>query len=925
MQQALARDSGLKWACWFVCGMAAVAVPGCAHGAGVATLTAGRVTLHLSRDSGRIVGLSGGGVSSRGEGGLYVFDGASKQEFFPARLSDWRQTEDALEFAPVSDDPELEFRCELRRHERLVTWRVDVTNRGVGLRLIEVRIGLPLVLDETWHYWDGYDGDLVAGPTRQCTAACNFYACNAAPTVLRGDDPEGRRRSTMKWHRLGNVGMFPLNVVCSGGTGLALGIAPEQLLSYYSGGVQPSHSPRESFYYAVKLVVDSGKTEGCTFVIFGFDSTYGYRKALETYQHHFAQVFRLRAELDPRVLLPANGTYLAQHWALAEHGLTDLWAEFCRRYSVGWTWLYAPFQRSGDFWPEEDTFGVEHWRRPSPDCPATLAEHRRRMVAGNEAVRRGCAIGYYIITERCQRALAAELYADSHLIRTDGSKHHAGAVLGWPLTTVFAMNNSFGRNCADEVAKILRLAQVDGIAFDNAMSLQMHTGGGMMAAAGRAFYEGKPYVLNHLACRHQMDAVRRSDTRTPDGYRPAVFANNATNIMTAQATDVGLIEYHPYPAANTPGRFSALRYLFGPHKPINFKVHGRSKPGSILDREAPSQDEIDDVMNQRLYSLFMLLRWGAYPRIREALGSADLIEVLPLLVELRQAGWQPVPAVKGGAGLWIERFGTGIDTHLVLINPTETPFSGELEFDHVEAGMAPTSFARVYGDGELSSRVAAGRSLFTLSIPPAWLQVVRPKGGERNGTSARGIGRTWFVPDAKAVMAMPYLDGAVPDVVIVVPPDAAAAVSAAAQRIRAYFTYWQLAERFEMWFQTNGRTPVPEPETVTGVRVVAALAEARAGTTIVLEPDSTGASSIAVGRDGILRLRTQPGAVAETVDALLRLLDRRFRRYGCDGLFNQSPSAAGQLAPDSGLFRRRGWAEQLKAMQERSARVKPAG
>jgi len=323
------------------------------------------------------------------------------------------------------------------------------------------------------------------------------------------------------------------------------------------------------------------------------------------------------------------------------------------------------------------------------------------------------------------------------------------------------------------------------------------------------------------------------------------------------------------------------------------------------------------VMNSRLYSLFMLLRWGAYPRIREALGSADLIHAVPLLIELRQCGWQPVSAVKGGEGLWIERFGTGPETHLVIINPAGTPFSGTLEFDHAEAGMPPVVFERVFGDGQLSSQTVAGRSLITLSIPLAWLQVLRPAATDPRGVSPRVTGTVRFAPNADAVIAMPYLDGAVPDVAIVVPPDAAADVTEAAARIRAYFVYWQLAGVFEMWFQTNGRTPVPELGKVTGVHIVSTLAEVRASTTIVLEPDSVERSSVEVGEGGILRIRMQSEGVTKAVDALLRLLDRRFRRYGHDGLLNESPTAAGQLAPDSGLFSRRGWNEQLKAMQDR--------
>jgi len=888
---------------------------------------AGLAALHVAKSTGRIDRVTDrtGRSLNRGAGGVYLFDGQTGKETFPqrARVAEIEPGSAVLSF--VGDDPELTVKSNIRSDDMLCEWAVTVANHGTKLRMVEIRLGLPLKFAGEWQYWDGYDGDGIGGPTRRCTATSNLYACNAAPTAQRGTDPTAAPRSRIKWHRLGNVGVFPLNAVCGPDIGFAIGIVPHDPLSYYAGGVQPAQSPRESFYYAVKLVVDPGKVEQCRFIVLAFQPTYGYRKAMETYYRRFASTFRLRDGLDPRVLFPATGTYLSFHENLAKLGLTELWREHCRRYFIGWTWLYAPFQRAGDFWVDSDTFDFKYWRRPREDSPRGATEYQRRLVAANRAARVGCAIGYYVIPQQCHTELANVRYADSVLVGIDGRQRRRakGGVLGWPVTTMFAMNNSFGRNCERELNQILRLAYVDGIAFDNAFAHEMHTGGGMAASQGRAFLDGRPYVLNHLAYFHLMSRVRSTRVSTPDGFAPAVFANGPYNIFCAQCTDAALIEYHPYPPANVSGRFAALRYLLGPYKPINFKVHGRTRPGHILDKRPPTRERVEIEMNLRLHSLLALFRWGAYPRVREALGCADIIDALPVLIRLNRAGWQPVPAVKRGEGLWIERFGSGQDTFLVVINPTERPFGGVLEFDHKEAGLPPSVFERVYGGGALSSFVRERRSLLRMTIPPVWLQVLRVKSGamrDQNMVYLADSRQTVRVLlDERAIQGLPYIRHGKLGIAFISPDTLMKTTRALARQIRAYFTYWLLAERFEKWFQTNGRTPVPDPSIVEPAPIVSSAAAAgrRVVIAFVLDPHASTPVIQGVRSEKVELVAATPDGFRAATSAFLRVLDKRFARFGYDGLFNQSPTQPGQLAPDSDLFRRHGWREFLMLMRRR--------
>lgn len=975
-----------------------------------------RLSLGLDPQTGTIhhlVQRETGATISRGHGGIYLTDGNSRAELFSRRLFDLHRQGDTLAFDSDYGDPQIRVRHHLQSRGGAVWWSVAITNTGPAVRLLEVRLGLPIHFPpgRPWKYWDGYDHHSLspAAPVYQeCTAQANLVALNALPS-----NPKKAKQPQLPFGRnliLGNVCVFPLNCLWTEDFGLALGVSPMLPVSYYAGGVQPSQSTYDSFYYALKFVVYPGKTEEQTFVLFDFRGRGGYRAALKKYYTLFPQAFTKRPNLAPQVALPATGGNLPLLAAVERHQLWDLWAEFCRRYFIGWMWLYAPFVEPGEWVPRAESYVPARWEQK--------LQFQEKAAAGATAVptaeswldqvahllaqaQRTITVGWYINPQRCSVRLAHEHYPEAiiHRWHLPLAYRQPRGVTNEPQYSMFAYGTSFGEATQRDIRTILTRLQAGGIAFDNALAFEHYTGAGLGTRPGQAFRDGQPYMVNNLAYRHLQEFVHQFG---PDrnGHRPAVFTNVPFNIATAMFTDACLIEYHPYPPANMVNSFAALRYLLGPEKSISFKVHGRSHPDKMGPGQAaaPTPD-LEQIYNQRLHSHLALFRWGAFPRISEALGDADTIAALPLLLDLQAAGWEPEPGVRAaGQQVWVERFGAAWPSFLTIINHTSRPATDTLVLEG-PLGSGWHFYEAVYGD-ELLSFVDQCQSKIRLQIRPVWLSVARcflqvepaqqvrtaqarvhhhTENGRRvdrisltlseptsavlkmfvgaqatdircllNGqpvamevaagvVSGRAeLGRQNEIvvsylaavpcyPNEEALLACEFSTGPEPRFTITI---AEASLQEAAKLIQTYFSYFALADDFERFYQSNGRTAPPDRRTVRPVPVEIRGAEPAPGHSIVLRvnPQLATAGSIRIScQEAWCRIYVEGrshDALNGTVRHFLRLLDRKYARWGYDAVFQRFWDKPGMLAEGPKGWRRFGWQEFIE-YQKTHGVVKP--
>lgn len=968
-------------------------------------ITVNSLRMDLDPASGTIskmVNLENYRVVSRGQGGIYLLDGETGETLTPKRLKDIRLEGNTLSFRMDYGTPDISVNNSLRVGALGALWTVNIHNTGKRRRLYEIRLGLPVDFSRTsYDYWDGYDHppDSPTGrPFSKCNADTNRYAINALPASgWKAERPGPVFSRNMI---IGNVCIFPMNCLWNEDIGVAVGASPFQALSYYSGGVQPALSSFESFYYAMKVVIDPGECESRDFVLLPFRARGGYRAGLKRYYEMFPAAFERRGDISPRVMLPATGGFLGTGINVYEYDLRALWAEFCRRYYVGWVWLYAPFQETGEWFPSPDTYTLEGWKQRSGKRKRSHPDFFAQRMGTYEAcvsyfskivgcLQKAASVGWYIIPQRCSKRLAEQYYPDAIVNRWNKGRPYFmnSGPSGHPQYTVCALNNRLEVKTKQDIAKILTLTGVEGIAFDNALAFECYTGKSADKAEGWAFRDGKPYAANYLAYRELEGYVRSFEHRSPDGYRPAVFTNGPFNMATAERTDASLIEYHPYFPANMRSSFAMLRYLLGPEKPISFKVHGRTSFDCVARDTGCWRDSIETVYNERLHSLLALFRWGAFPRISEALGNSDIITALPVLIRLFNAGWQAEPLIQFDPDhLWVERFGKGVRTLFSIINYNPSHCTDELTLD-VAFGRGLFFFESLYGD-PIESVSSGQSSEIKLSIRPVWLSAIsaflhvtpettpermsatidhgyddgRKKasihlsayencvaeleipiqhgaldarvninGAPIEVTSSNGVIRCRsqlekendieisyleeisMAPNPRAILSCDFTDTDIHPWSIRITDGS---LRKLAEKIRAYFFYYTHADQFERFYQSNGRTPVPDKQDQKLLPIVRGTGGPPVNQ-ISLEVDA------ALKTKGRLSLVLEEGRyllkvsgrseqdLERAVMTLLRLLDEEYVRYGYDGILGRPWSEPGTLSKAIPGCRRMGWFEFL--------------
>lgn len=659
---------------------------------------------------------------SKDAGGFYLIDGKNRMELYAKNAEFERQKDNILRAKIDYGDPSLQVVVKIECRDSIVMQTVQIKNLSEEKRFLEVRFSLPIDFSSYgWEYWDGFDGFNPDQNVYGISNTSNIYAINASPVIWKMDKKEHEKKLRADNLILGNVFMFPINCVFNNNYGFAIGLDPDYVQSYYSGGVQPVLSSYESFYYSLKFVIDGNSSVEQAFVLYDFDPSYSYRAALDTYYKTFPSIFEKRSGIDPRFNLAGTQTNIVQHLEISEKQYQDYWLGFCLRYKIGWTWFYAPFQKTGIFWLSKENYDPQAWKNKRLRMLTDYEKYQELATSANSDIGKGSALSYYIIPQRCDSNVADERFHDSKVITPEGeSLSKNSGTLGEPVTTMFALGNSFGRHLEADIDEIMRSQSVDAIAFDNAFAHDP-TVNFTSSYSGRAFTNEKEIMRNYIAYHQLMSKVRSSAFRTVSGFKYAVVANNPWNYATAALTDVGHIEWHPWKPQSLFNSFGATRYLLGPHKKITYKFHG--------NRQAPkSKNEREYFLNQRLYGLLQCLRYGAMPRVREALGMPDVVSVLPLLKKISDAGWNPVSGVRADQeDLWIERFGEGLNGYIVLINPDNAPRFLKGKLDEKYYGKGVIVFQKVSGDGLYKGYSRQGVSSFEAELKPVWYQVLKAR------------------------------------------------------------------------------------------------------------------------------------------------------------------------------------------------------
>jgi len=543
----------------------------------------------------------------------------------------------------------------VKPRRRFIEYVIDIKNKARSRRFLEIRLAIRFN-PRTVKYWDGWSDPVAVKPGVRHLAANADPADDPAPLhdtkfpeayfkVLGKGAEEIHKLMSEEFGGPAAPYVFPASGVFRRSNGIILGLHPDSFHSYFSSGVEPAGKKSSRFYYSVKMVVEPQGAERVRFVQMAFDAAEQYRGILSAYYSAFGRTFSPAPDA-PEELFGNGG--ISNY--LSAYRLGGLVLElFRRKYGdAGWSWLYAPHQKTGIIDPEKDTWDKEPEAWSTWDAPElhgiTLAGFRRLLKKAVSTLEPQYLQLSYVILQRCRWSLAVQKYPDAILRRSDGTPRYSPMMCvlrgEGPILTAFAYGNSFARDVRAGIRRFLTRYRNAGISFDNAVATGMHFADGPFP--GAAFTHGKIYSAEALPYMTMMKFVRSIRI---GGRRRLVAANTPGHYAVAALTDVGLLE------TRDPRWRRNMRHLLGA-KPFIWSGH------AATDKEKAELQALEAIL-EGIY-----LYDGPYDK-PDGKWKKYRSEVL----ELSRIGWNPLRGGRVKPPIRLERFGSGLGSRFVVGNP----------------------------------------------------------------------------------------------------------------------------------------------------------------------------------------------------------------------------------------------------------------
>jgi hypothetical protein len=681
-------------------------------------------------------------------------------------------------------DKNLNITEKITRNEKSVERQLKITNNSTEQLWLEVRLCLPLDIVSTHGllFWDGHSERKIVDNEQMLGINADPVDCpQPLPDKLFPLSEEFKKQMLEAAGGNGQVVMnvmfsgpcklnvLPLCAIYNNDTCLGIAIDPHQLYSYQSCGVANGN-----IYKSVKLVIDPNSTEQVEFVTFTCSGKYGFREALASYYEIFDDCYSCRPGIDPRL----NGSAETSSYTI-EHDCAELLLEDRRRFGCDWIWsmhAYATeglmFTRRDDYDPygtfvEEDVLGKSY---------DEFIKYVQQAYANADE---STAIAYYVLPQILNEAFMRDNYPEAEWLNSKGEtlpsidfgaeshKEHsiAVAVLPW--------GGAYGERCVQDIQSIAQQIKPAAIAFDNVEGPRMDFAEHAQNCPGRAFTDGKVYVTQAIAYAKLMQVVRKQQTR--HDMKLGVTGNHPGSYHTAVLTDCAIVEHGPWTDAD--GAL-ALRYDMGA-KPIVY--WGPKEFNHSADYQSEALEAKLTELN--IWLFLFSLRTGILPNPAHNIkGYPFMQQRLPLLRQLFNAGWRPVPgAIADSDQVAVQRYG---DAYLAVVNETTeeqvTAVTIETQYFNSELGQP----IAVYGEIN-KLRHEDDNMLLQLVIPPRQAVVLAFK----------------VQPEAagcydEQLLDFKFIEATEAQAQIIISNPESNAEKFAAQSIRSYFKYYSLMQRF---------------------------------------------------------------------------------------------------------------------------------
>jgi len=550
-----------------------------------------------------------------------------------------------------AEDGTVEARLLATNREQGHTYRLTLSTSEKGkMRLLRVALTVPAVRASAARFWDGYEE----------------RPWSPAAGALERSNPDYT---------------FPLACANDDQRGMAVGITPETIVSTLHCGVRRVND-RNEIFYETRLVVDADDPQTITFVSYPFRPTFGYLDAVQDYYRMFPAAFRPVDGVDDRIY--GVGGYIISSYRTARLQLNSV-----RRAKTNWEWSYAPWVRSGDWYPEknqwiEGTDVIRHYESYRQAKKGTWQEYHdarvRQFVQGDKT----SAMFYYLLVKDINRRIV-ERYPASRMV-TKGELSSGrrlpgggmGALEGEDTLLTSAYGTGLAAKLEEDIRKAAENYSISGFAFDMANhAIDDYGEGQRQCGVGRTFDDqGLIYSPDTISATLLAKRIHKLSYRGKTMgviMNQAIFRSACFPVFQADG-----VMYESLPNHN-PDNVMPLRLMSG-RKPMTFwgNIDGGHLNTAIRWEYAANPEAANNIRDGLAqHALFTCLKIGATP-MNWAVPSLGR-SWMPTLIQLKRLGWNPVPAViSSSPDLWIGRFGAETQTILTVSNPKRCRIQADL-------------------------------------------------------------------------------------------------------------------------------------------------------------------------------------------------------------------------------------------------------
>jgi hypothetical protein len=518
---------------------------------------------------------------------------------------------------------------------------------------------------------------------------------------------------------------FPLAVVWNKNQYLAIGVAPNTIYGY----LKSSASNNGKLIYSTKVVADSIKPQSVTFTILTGKPEFQWRNAVDAYQRNYISYFTPIKGMDERI-------YGVLGYLTSTHVTRNLEINAARflRHTVEWT--FVPWNRSGQWYIDAEDWkkgdGYYWYDKYMKSTPCTYEQYHNYETYRYKSGNRQVAMMHYILLKDTWHEVA-EKYPDCLSVNeklqhrpkshTTSRKDNKGFT-----RLTFAPGSGLQKHLESELSKVAQNYEASGFSLDMAnFEYNEYNKAQLKFATGRAFDNNgniyTPVSVANIPMQQFIHTLKRN------GKPMAVINNQAISEMVAHSVfygDAVMFEGNVELAAEN---VLPLRLMAG-KKPMSFwseiGVHQRARAIDWPKYRRTSQGINKAYYGLSQYLLLYCLRYGATPMnwAVEYNKTKTFKQYIPLMVDLKKAAYQVIPAISGSDQLWFGRFGENTKTIFTISNPQRKAITSTLKLHRKYLG----DFSPVAEYGKIANLVKDGEFYtFTCTIEPKKFIVLRDK------------------------------------------------------------------------------------------------------------------------------------------------------------------------------------------------------